>query len=87
MSRLDKENPELKRLYYIRGIIRNRFSYVNDKVAMPILKECIALNASLDSLEQFSKTARNWTQWKQGLEDYIANATEKTERGEQTSEP
>jgi hypothetical protein len=82
ISRLDKENPELKRLYYIRGILRNRFSYVNDKVAMPLLKECIALNASMDSLEEFSKTARNWTQWRDGLEDYIESARQKSKEGE-----
>lgn len=82
MTRLDHENPNLKRIYYIRGILRNRFSYVNEKVAMPLLKECIALNASLDSLEEFAKNARSWTEWRAGMEQYIDDATQETEEGE-----
>lgn len=33
-KRLEKENPDLSRLYYIRGILKNRLSYCNDNLAI-----------------------------------------------------
>lgn len=72
LTRLEKESPNLKRLYYIRGILRNRFSYLNESIAMQLLKEAISLGASVDSLESHAKEVRNWTQWRSGIEDFIA---------------
>lgn len=72
MTRLDRENPDLKRLYYIRGILRNRFSYCNEGHAMELLRRAHDLNASMSSLEGFAKTAKNWTAWQDGIEHYIA---------------
>ena len=71
MAQIDKENPNLRRLYYIRGILRNRFNYVKESQVMPLLKESIALGASLDSLEDFAKNAKHWTHWRNGMEDFI----------------
>jgi hypothetical protein len=71
MARLERENPDLRRLYYIRGILRNRFSYCNDGLAMELLRRAHDLNASISSMEEFAKTAPNWTTWRSGMEDYI----------------
>lgn len=79
MHRLDKNQPELKRLYYIRGIIRNRFHYCNDQKAMELLKRCLELDASIDSLEECAKDAKNWTSWKTSLESYIHDKLEEQE--------
>jgi hypothetical protein len=72
MNRLERDNPDLKRLYYIRGIVRNRLHYCNDGHAIGLLRRAYDFNASLDSLEQFAKTAKNWTEWRNGMENYIA---------------
>jgi len=50
--RLEKENPDLSRLYYIRGIMRKRFNYVNDYVAIELLTKAHDLGATVESLEQ-----------------------------------
>ena len=71
MRRLEEENPELKRLYYIRGIVRNRFEYCNDGIAIGLLQQAHDLNASITSLEDFAKSARNWSSWRDGMENYI----------------
>lgn len=70
-KRLEKENPDLSRLYYIRGILRNRLSYCNENLALQLLKEALELNANLTSLEEHAKSARNWTQWRQEIEAFI----------------
>lgn len=72
LTRLEKESPDLKRLYYIRGILRNRLSYLNEVFAMQLLREALSLGASIDSLETHAKEVRNWTQWRNGIEDFIA---------------
>lgn len=79
LQRLEKESPDLKRLYYIRGILRNRFNYVNENLAMQLLKEALVLTATVDSLEKFSKEALNWTGWRNGMEKFISENQEEGE--------
>lgn len=69
--RQDKQNPVSSRLYYIRGILRNRLSYCNEIVALQLLREAAAANASLESLESHAKSVRNWTQWCREIEEFI----------------
>jgi hypothetical protein len=77
IKKLEKENPTLLRLKYIRGILRNRLAYCNEEMAMNLLQEAIQLNANLDSLESFSKSVKNWTQWTDGIIEYINNQLSK----------
>lgn len=72
ISRLERDNPELKKLYYIRGILRNRLSYCHEQLAMTLLRRALQFNASLPSLEEFAKNVTNWTAWRMGMEDFIA---------------
>ena len=67
-----KDNPVLSRVYYIRGILRNRLTYCNDVMALQLLQKAVALGASIESLEEHSKTVRNWTQWRLEIEEFIA---------------
>ena len=62
------DNPNYKRIYYIRGIIRNRFHYVDDRIAIEILKEWDNKNLSFDLAEEIAKTEKNWTNWKNEME-------------------
>ncbi len=71
VRKLEEENPEAKRLYYIRGIVRNRFSYCNDGLAMGLLRKAYELNAGISSLEDFAKSAKSWTAWRDGMNNYI----------------
>lgn len=72
MNRIERENPEIKRLYYIRGILRNRLSYCNEHLAIALLRRALDLDASLAGLEEFAKSANTWTAWRTGMEEYIS---------------
>jgi hypothetical protein len=72
MARLERDNPEVKRLFYIRGILRNRFTHCNEGLAMGLLQRAHELNASIASLEAFAKSAKHWSAWQNGVEEYIA---------------
>jgi len=73
VRKASKNDPSLKRLYYIRGILRNRLRYVNEDKALCLLKAAVALNATIESLEEHAKVARNWTEWRTQIEAFIQN--------------
>jgi hypothetical protein len=62
-----KDNPDIKQLYYIRGILRNRLSYVKDYVAIDALKKGLANGYSVQELKDYSLSAKSWTSWKEGM--------------------
>lgn len=73
----EAENPALSRIYYIRGILRNRLSYCNEGIAIQLLQEAIDLDANVESLEKHAKAVRNWSQWRDELEEFIESEREK----------
>lgn len=74
--KLERDNPDLARLYYIRKIMQNNFRYVNDIDAINLLKKAHKLGATLESLEHFARSARNWHDWQGGIEGFINKNTE-----------
>lgn len=78
--RREKDNPDLARLYYIRGILRRRLSYCNEHVALKLLQQALDRGAGLDSLERHAKEVRNWTQWQSGMQDFIVENEPAEER-------
>ncbi len=74
-----KDKPYLKDLLYIRGILRNRLHYVNEREALRLLEEAVGLGATIESLRTFARTARNWTDWRLGVEAFISEHSPKDE--------
>lgn len=66
-----KNNPELKDLYYIRGIARNRFNYLNEKKTIIWLTKLFNYGVSIDTLKNISLNAKNWTQFRTILENKL----------------
>ncbi len=63
---LDK--PYMQRLYYIRGILRNRLTYVNEWMAIQLLEKVHLAGVQIEVLENFAKEVKNWTQFRETLE-------------------
>lgn len=60
-------NPQpqyLTDLYYIRGIMRNRYSYVNNQMAMQLMKKAYEFGLSTDEIKYIALDSSNWTQFK-----------------------
>jgi hypothetical protein len=70
-KREDLKNPTFSRIFYIRGILRNRLSYCDEGLAIQLLRQAIEQGASVESLERHAKEVRNWTQWRNDIEDFI----------------
>lgn len=63
----DIKQPNLKDVFYIRGILRNRFNYCNEVLARQLLEEAIESGADVDALKKMAKYTRNWTEWHQEM--------------------
>ena len=69
--RRDVEDPNSSRVYYIRGILRNRLNYYNELLALQLLRQAVEANADIESLERHAKVVRNWTQWTSEIHDFL----------------
>lgn len=64
--------PYLKQLFYIRGILRNRLSYLNERALMSLMEEAAQAGVDLDSLEALAKRVSSWTAFRNAIEDFLA---------------
>ncbi len=64
------DRPYMKDLFYIRAIVRNRM-YCNERVAIDMLEEAYERGIHLDDLKRLATTSRNWTVWRDNLQDWI----------------
>lgn len=69
--RAEKEKPWLRRAFYVRGIMRSRFSYVDDQEAMNLMEAAADRNVDFDSLERVAKTVRNYSAFRDVVERFI----------------
>lgn len=75
VTRDEATNPDIKRLYYIRGILRKLFpDRCNDAEAIRLLKRGARLDWDIDWMEEYAKDAYSYYRWRRGMEDMIAEA-------------
>jgi hypothetical protein len=66
-----KEKPWLRRAFYVRGILRARLSYVDDKEVLRLLEEAAIRDVDFDSLDRIAKSVRNYSAFRDTLERFI----------------
>lgn len=59
--RTEQENPDRARIYYIRGILRNRLTYFNNYRSLEIIEDGVRAGYSLDDIQEMAKECRNWS--------------------------
>ena len=62
-KRQAETGEDINHLFYIRGILRNRFSYCNDRTALELLKAADAMGLDEQDLKDIAVESRNWTEW------------------------
>jgi hypothetical protein len=72
-KKIDKDNPELGKLYYIRGIARNRIDYFDDVRGMKLLKEAFEAGVSIEELKDATLHAWSWSGWQCTLYDLMGD--------------
>ena len=66
-----KDKPYLPDLYYARGILRNRLTYVNEHVSIRLMEQAVLAGMSTDEVQDVAKQVTSWTQFKQAMEGRI----------------
>jgi hypothetical protein len=83
VNRASVNEPDLKQLYYIRGILRKRIpGYFDEPKALQYLKNA-RRDVSLDDLGVMARRIKNWTGFTNGIGELIAQR--KDELGETDS--
>lgn len=70
-NKTSENKPYLKDLYYMRGILKNRLSYMNPHIAINLLEKAFLAGASKESMSNFVKSVRNWTDFQNEMERFI----------------
>lgn len=74
-----EKDPGIERLFYIRGILRRRLSYVNEKACIVLLKDARDAGIDIDHLQELSKQVTSWTQFRTIVEaDMLGDSDDAT---------
>jgi hypothetical protein len=70
-KKLEKEKPYITKLLYIRGILKNRLNFVDEKQALQLLDKCIQSGIDVEWLERHAKECTTWVDWRKDIEEVI----------------
>jgi hypothetical protein len=77
VEQISKEQPEVKELYYIRGIVRKRMPwYYDDAKALQLLRAAASAGVPLSVLREIALTASNWSHFQDSIYAAIDYAEE-----------
>jgi hypothetical protein len=86
VNRASKKDPDLKEIYYIRGIVLNRIpGYYDDAKALQYLKNARSWGIPLEELADIARSVRNWSGFTNAIGEAIQHAQE--QEGESGNEP
>jgi hypothetical protein len=65
-----KNNPYFRKTNYIKGIIKNRFGCFSESRVATCLKSLVISEEDYETICDFAKTARNWTEFWKSINEY-----------------
>lgn len=72
VERQSKEQPDIKDLYYIRGILRNRLQgYFDNAKAIRWLRAARSWGVTIDELREMAISVKNWSQFSTAIDELI----------------
>lgn len=69
--------PYLQRLFYARGILRNRLHFVNERTVMQLMEDAISWGADVEKIVDLCRDVRNWSSFQATLDEFIDGQREK----------
>jgi hypothetical protein len=66
-----EQKPYLKDLYYIRGIMRNRFTYLNEWKALSLMEKALKAGMDIDEIKSTAIDCRSWSHWRETIETFL----------------
>lgn len=71
--KIDKTDPLMKDVYFLRGILQNHIHYVNKWESCNLLKQALEVGCSKDELQKMIQTVPNWTYFCEKIVELIKN--------------
>lgn len=67
----ERDNPGVGRLFYIRGILRNRCNTLNERACIALLKEAFECSIDVDWMEELAKEVSSWSMFRNLVNEQI----------------
>lgn len=71
VMRADDHDPGIGRLFYIRGILRNRCRYLNERACIALLKEARDVGIDVERMADFAKYVTSWSVFRDTVQQEI----------------
>lgn len=76
-GKLQQQNkPWMRDIYYVRAILRNRLSYVNERQAVALMEEAVACFVDHEWLCSLAKSVHSWSQFRDAVQRFIDEVQE-----------
>ncbi len=72
MNRDGGMTENMKAIFYIRGILRNRLNYLNELNVISILKDAASSGADMEIVKDIAKASSSWSQFVNSLDYFMA---------------
>ena len=83
VNKASEKEPDLKQLYYIRGILRNRIpGYFNESMALQYLKNARSWEVEIEDLNAMARGVKNWTEFTTSIGELILEKQREFGEGE-----
>lgn len=69
ICRMSSQPESMRKLYYARGILRNRI-YVNERIVMDLMKGAVEAGVDTEEILDLARSCRNWTTFCQVINDW-----------------
>nr|DAF69007.1 MAG TPA: HNHc [Caudoviricetes sp.] len=67
----NRKSDSEKEIRYIRGILKNRISYVDERKSLDWMMQAVECGITTDELKQVALDVKNWTQFRESMEILI----------------
>lgn len=71
VANFNRKGDKEKTACYIRGILKNRISYVDYQKSLAWLLAALELGVDEEDLKELAKTVKNWTRFREAMEDIL----------------
>jgi hypothetical protein len=79
LMRAEDNDPGVGRLFYIRGILRNRCAYLNERACIALLKEAREVGIDVEGMVEFAKQVSSWSSFRDVVNEEIRKRYEESE--------
>jgi hypothetical protein len=87
VMRADENDPGVGRLFYIRGILRNRCRYLNERACIALLKEARDAGLNVEGIVEFAKEVSSWAVFRDILSEEIRKSYAADEEDQDGTHP